>query len=123
MGYEASGDCTCRLKKNINIDKLEEILQKVEEDREWFTYSIGKDTLEYGEYESHWHDDETDELLNSLIPFIISGSAYYRGEFGDKWKYDYDSTKGKWIQYDGQVFYSDNEIIEYLKAQGYKISK
>lgn len=130
MGYAARGAGDAVLKKGVDKEALskilDEILEKNGSDLEYdfseiydFSNIEEKEYIDFWESDSHWHEEDTEEFLNALVPYITEGSAVYSGDDDCNWRYNF--IDGKWINEDGQIFYSDKDIIEYLKDKGYQI--
>ncbi len=128
MGYFAHGGGSVTLKEGVDKEKLLPILEEKTKNTE-IEFDILEGTIaghpdnyiSFWENDDHWHEYDTMEFLNALIPYITAGSAEYSGDEDCNWSYRL--VDGKWIEENGTIYYSDEDMVEYLKTKGYKIEK
>ena len=126
MGYYASGNGDATLKEGVKED-LERLLKgardEIDCDIEW---DISEDRIDFWQSDSHWHEEDTLEFLNMLIPYITEGSMYYSGEDDCHWRYVFDPENDVWIDEGGEVIFdlsdiSDEDLLEEVRKRGLKI--
>lgn len=126
MGYSASGSGSVTLKKGISADAMITLLDQV---RKAAGNVIEIDSFKnndkvivsfYGS-DDHWYNEDTMDFLKALAPFISEGSAEYTGEDNCNWRYRFITDKQEWIEENGAVYYSDEDMIKELESKGYKV--
>ena len=128
MGYFAEGSGSAKLKLDADSEALTEILDEADiAGIEYEVDNIG--FINFWETDDHWHNENTEEFLSILIPYITEGTADYYGEDNELWRYRYDaSTCGEWIEESPHVdyhfeTYSDEELISELENRGFTTEK
>lgn len=123
MGYWANGSGDVILKEGINREelrqKLDTIIKEQFSDME-YDLDESSELIYFWENDTHWHEEDTMEFLNALIPYIKEGCAEYRGEEDCNWRYIL--INGKWIEQGGTVYYSLEDMIKELEKQGYVVT-
>ena len=134
MGYHATGSGSAVFKDNMTTDMIQEHFNNIDLN-EYFNIrisNIGVNTdhkyIDFEESNGHWNEENTINFLNSLIPFIASGSIYYTGEDNSVWRYVFDPESYTWRKDDGIIdynfeSYTDEQMITELICRGYIISK
>lgn len=134
MGYSANGKGSATIKNISDTERLREALDKVIRDSySEMEYDIVGNTICLWEYDSHWDEEDTMEILNALSPYITEGSITYDGDENCHWRYNF--INGKWVDENGILYYNTQDmindlvhhnaqdLIEALKKEGYKIEK
>ena len=124
MGYYARGSGDAVLKKGVNKDDLIKILDAITfndcAEMEYDFDAIGTtETINFWEYDTHWHEENTMEFLNALIPYIEDGCAEYTGDDDCYWRYILKD--GNWEVENGTVYYSLNDMARELERNGYTV--
>ena len=122
MGYYACGSGSATLKLNIDTDALSNIFNNIiAKNSCYMEYDIDTkiNTISFWETDSHWHEENTMDFLNALIPYIDSGSAIYDGEDDCHWRYQL--INGEWIDQPGTIYYATDDMIKDLEEQGFKV--
>ncbi len=122
MGYYANGYGDATLKKNVNIEEIDKKLSSIVKNFCNFEYEIDDTNINFWD-DNKYHEEDTLEFLEALIPYITEGIMDYHGEGGDLWRFQFNPKKKKWIEKCPQVVYDDEEMIEILKKKGYEIKK
>ena len=124
MGYYANGNGDVALKEKVNRDELREKLDKFIKER---VLAIDYDlddtsmTMYFWEADSRWREENIMDFLNLLTPYITEGCVEYTGEDDFKWRYILKN--GEWIEQEGMVYYTLDDMIKELQKQGYEINK
>lgn len=124
MGYCASGKGKAKLKQNANIENLTAYIERIygEGSIEW---RIQNDTIIFSDYNSHWHEEFTEQFLDVLSPYVERGCFNYSGEDENIWRYRFISENGYWLKEKPQIVYglndfSDEILIQELENRGYQ---
>lgn len=122
MGYYAGGSGDAIIKENVNRNELRELLNKVVDEHWDMEYVLNDDTkIYFWENNCCWHEEDTMEFFNQLTPYITEGCAEYKGDDDCTWRYVFQN--GEWIEQNGTIYYSDEDMIKYLETKGYTIEK
>lgn len=107
MGYCASGKGKAKLKQNANIENLTADIERIygEGSIEW---RIQNDTIIFSDYNSHWHEEFTEQFLDVLSPYVERGCFNYSGEDENIWRYRFISENGYWLKEKPQIVYGLN---------------
>ena len=123
MGYWAYGSGYAILKDSIDMDELRQKLDNtIDEQYSHIEYGID-DTymkIRFQENDTHWHEETTMEILNTLIPYITEGCAEYNGEDDCPWRYIL--INGKWEKQAGMIYYTIEDMIKKLEKEGYLVT-
>lgn len=126
MGYCAQGNGNATLIEGADINELKVKLSELETG---ISYEFKDNQVEFEEWDDHWHEADTYNFLNTLIPYIESGVANY-GSYEDEepWRYVFNKKDKTWEEEVATVSYnfegySDREIIDELKKRGYIVIK
>ncbi len=125
MGYYASGSGSVVLKENVDKKNVLKLLEDLGTDIEFELYN---DTIDFYEDDSHWHEEDTFEFLETLTPYIKQGCANYTGEEDCIWRYKFYPESETWeeecatVDYNFES-YTDEKLIAELTKRGYKITK
>lgn len=124
MGYCASGKGKAKLKQNANIENLTADIERIygEGSIEW---RIQNDTIIFSDYNSHWHEEFTEQFLDVLSPYVERGCFNYSGEDENIWRYRFISENEYWLKEKPQIVYglndfSDEILIQELENRGYQ---
>jgi len=124
MEYCASGKGKAKLKQNANIENLTADIERIygEGSIEW---RIQNDTIIFSDYNSHWHEEFTEQFLDVLSPYVERGCFNYSGEDENIWRYRFISENGYWLKEKPQIVYglndfSDEILIQELENRGYQ---
>lgn len=124
MGYCASGKGKAKLKQNANIENLTADIERIygEGSIEW---RIQNDTIIFSDYNSHWHEEFTEQFLDVLSPYVERGCFNYSGEDENIWRYRFISENRYWLKEKPQIVYglndfSDEILIQELENRGYQ---
>ncbi len=123
MEYYAYGSGDATVKVNINREELRNKLDKaIEEFCSKMEYDLGDtdETITFWENDTHWHEENTIQFLNALIPYITKGSVKYHDEEGCNWRYILQD--GQWIEQNGFLYYSEADMIAELEKRGYQVT-
>ena len=126
MGYYASGNGSAKLKKDTNIEELRKIIDTMKKNDKIsyeLEYDMDETSIDFWESDGHYDEEETETFLNTLIPFITSGSFCFRGDEDAIWRYTFDPERSEWKEEDGIVTYNDAELIAELEKKGYTVTK
>ncbi len=122
MGYYASGSGSAKLKKGTDKEALAKILDGIESGIGFSFYVNGEyDYIDMCHEYEKWYDDETDEFLSALIPYIEDGDMSFSGEDDCYWRYVFKPEEGKWeyeyarIVYDLSDFSDEELMAEVIK--------
>ena len=124
MGYSANGADDASLKKDINRDELRKVLDAaISKSYGAMEYDLSDTDTRIYFYENadHWHEEDTGSFLNALAPYITDGCAEYSGEEECNWRYIL--IDGEWVEQDGTIYYSTEDMIKKLESMGYTVSK
>ncbi len=110
MGYTCyvSGDITLK-----DIAKDQDEVFKLLEDFQWLDFDISfcePSAIEI-RYDGNFHDDEWEDLLNDLVPYIREGCLDFSGEDNCFWRYQFNAEKQEWEELQGKIVYSDPKPI------------
>lgn len=126
MGYYAYGNGSVVFKKGVNQAKVIDLLENLPNSTiEFEVYDKG---VSFWENDSHWHEEDTFEFLEALIPYITEGCANYSGEEDCIWRYKFYPESETWeeecatIDYNFES-YTDEELIAELTKRGYKVTR
>lgn len=125
MGYYASGDGSATLKEGVNQTELANLLDGLPNSDMDFEFYENK--ISFWENDSHWHEEDTFEFLEALIPYITDGCAHYSGEEDCIWRYKFYSESETWEEESATIdynfeSYTDEELITELVKRGYKVT-
>lgn len=124
MGYYASGSGDAIIKENVNKNELKELLNKVIDEHCYnIEYVLNDDDIRiyfWNNYSS-WHEEDTMEFLNTLTPYITEGCVEYKGDEDCNWRYILKD--GKWIEQNGTIYYTIEDMIKELEENGYKVTR
>ena len=130
MGYYAEGEGSVLLKNEVDVNVMEEIVEKILEDidNDDIEYSFDGKVMDFWENNTHWDETETYQFLNALTPYITDGHATYSGDEDCHWKYTFNGEKDSWDEQYGRVVFdlsnfTDDELVEELSKRGYDVSK
>ena len=124
MGYCANGSGDAIIKENVNRKELrvllDEIIDRCCSDME---YDLDDTDMRiyFWENDTHWHEEDTMEFFDALIPYITEGCAEYTGEEDCNWRYVLKD--GKWIEQNGTIYYTIEDMIKELEENGYKVTR
>jgi hypothetical protein len=124
MGYCANGSGDAIIKENVNRKELrvllDEIIDRYCSDME---YDLNDTDMRiyFWENDTHWHEEDTMEFFDALIPYITEGCAEYTGEEDCNWRYVLKD--GKWIEQNGTIYYTIEDMIKELEENGYKVTR
>ncbi len=131
MGYFASGAGSATLKNEKAQIELKKLLREKWDNKQWcdFDYDFGRDKIneetetrywiDFSESDDHWHEEDTYEFLNLLVPYIVEGEACYTGDENCNWKYVFSPEEGKWLEEYGRVTYeSDYKNFKFVDSDG-----
>lgn len=126
MGYYAFGNGSAKFLK-MNSDKLLHLLDSLKTFNN-FTYDVYNDEIWFEEDNSHWDESNTYKFLNTLSPYISSGSIQYSGEEDCIWRYVFCPNDNIWKEECGTIdynfeSYNDEELIAELTKRGYIITR
>jgi hypothetical protein len=127
MGYYANGSGGAKLKDGISEDVVIKVIDNMDlGDFEIDVY--GGNRIDIVEIAYRWEEEDTMDVLNTLIPFISEGMVCYTGEDDYHWRYTFDPENNEWIEEEGTLdynfeSYSDKQLIEELVKRGYRVSK
>ena len=82
-------------------------------------YDISSKEIYIWDNSTSWYEEDMMELLNALIPYISSGCIEYRGEDDYIWRYLL--VDNKWIEQQGFIYYTIEDMIKKLKSEGYEV--
>lgn len=125
MGYWANGSGSATFKENANIDGLRDVLRELidENNYDHIEYEIDESGIDFWENDTHWHEEDTMEFLDALIPYISEGTADYQGEENCHWRYSFDPEKEEWFDISGTIYYGEKDMIKSLEEMGYTVIK
>ena len=63
------------------------------------------------------------ENLNFLTPYITEGDIDYSGDDDCFQKFVFNPETQKWDKINGDVYYTDDDLIQELERRGYKVFK
>ena len=125
MGYYANGSGSVVLKESVDKESVLKLLEDLETDIE---FELCCDGIGFWENDSHWHEEDTFEFLETLTPYIKEGCANYTGEEDCIWRYKFYPESETWkeeyatVDYNFES-YTDEELIAELTKRGYKVTK
>lgn len=130
MGYHAKGDGGATFKENVDLNELKFKLSLLNTDIE---YDFCDNSILFWENDTHWHEEDTYEFLDTITPYVIDGTAHYSScEDVSLWRYKLDTKEGKWIEQPAIIDYdfenyllenrSDEQLIAELEKRGYDVS-
>lgn len=124
MEFSANGAGDVTFKDNIKtIEKVFNIIDKIV-DKNCMSLEY-KDNCNNGiafwETDSHWHEEYLMEVLDAIKPYIKEGCLTYEGDDDCKWRYIFKD--GEWEYQGGMVFYSMEDMVNYLQERGYEIEE
>ncbi len=105
MGY------TCHVGGDIalkDIAKDQEVVFNLLENFQWLDFDISycDDSVVEIRYDGNYHDDEWEDLLNDLVPYIKEGCLDFSGEDDSFWRYQFNAEKQEWEVLQGEIVYS-----------------
>lgn len=126
MGYYASGQGSVVLKDEVNFNEVIKMLENLPNSD--IEFDMRDSNIDFWEVDSHWHEDDTFEFLEALIPYITEGFANYSGEDDCIWRYIYYPESETWEEENATIdfnfeSYTDEELIAEIIKRGYKVSR
>lgn len=134
MGYCASASGSATIIKGQEIT-LEAVLENKYGEHEqncklkyyFFTDWGGNRLIEIFDSE-RYHEEDTEEFLSVIAPYISDGCLEYYGEDKCIWRFIFDPDTKKWNEEDAHIDYhcenySDEELIQILERRGYSVTK
>lgn len=133
MGYYATASGSAMIIKGCEIT-LEAVLAN-KYDKEpycklayYFSTDIdGNRYIEIGDSDKY-HEEDTEEFLSIIAPYISDGCLEYCGEDNCIWRFFFDPDTRKWNEESANIdyhceSYSDEELIQALEKRGYSVTK
>ncbi len=105
MGYTAKGVGSATLKNDVNKDALITLLDKSIRSGSEIAYDINADSISIWQSTSHWDEDDIENCLKALTPFITEGEMRYNGDDDCFWRYRFDPKAEKWNDERGEVVF------------------
>lgn len=124
MGYYARGGGSAKFKDGVDKEVIRDILDSIIK-KNWIDmeYELYDDGVDFWESDDHWHEEDTLDFLSALKPYIIGGSAEYVGEGDENWRYIFIADDNKWIEENGMIYYSYEDMANVLRKNGYEVNK
>ena len=101
MGYYANGGGDVTLQSEVPENVLELLscagfaVDKASDSGLWLTFEYNK-----------FHEDDTEQALKRLAPYVKDGNVDFSGDDDEHWRYEFE---------DGKVYYAQG-AIEYVRG-------
>lgn len=129
MGFyaSASGDATIK-------EGMKEILEKVLDEKYGengrncsLDYDFDDNRIDIYDSEKY-HEEDTEEFLDTIAPYITEGALNYSGEDDCIWRFVFDPASQSWNEEDAKIYYglgefSEDDLIAELQTRGYAVEK
>lgn len=122
MGYCAYGNGEVVLKEGIDADNVLDQMESLLENAFCIECELSENGIQITDTENY-HEEDIMEILNFLIPYITEGDMAYSGDDDCFWKFIFNPETLKWDEINGDVYYTDNDLIQELEKRGYKVTK
>lgn len=117
MSYYANGSGHAQLKPNVNRQEITERLRELNSGIDYDIDDTGISWWKGGNY----NESNTEEFLNTIIPYINNGDAKYTGEEGEMWRFIL--VNGEWVEQSARIYYTVEDMIKALEKEGYTVTK
>ncbi|MCR5669650.1 MAG: hypothetical protein K6G10_01475 [Butyrivibrio sp.] len=138
MGYGANATGGATLKKGVSETKVVTAIKKHYKSSN--SYPLDFDFGSFGSYteedqvymnlwdSENYHEEDTEEFLKVIAPFVEEGVLNYHGEDDSVWHFIFNPKTGQWDEEDGTIVYGckdfkDETLIKELVKRGYKVEK
>ena len=122
MGYCAYGSGEVVLKPGVDPDNVLDQMESLLENAFCIECELSENGIQITDMENY-HEEDIMEILNFLTPYITEGDIDYSGDDDCFWKFVFNQETQKWDEIDGDVYYTDDDLIQELERRGYKVSK
>lgn len=121
--YCAYGKGEVVLKEGIDADNVLDQMKTLLKNSFCIECRLSKNGIYIADAEDLCHKEDNMEILNFLIPYITEGDITYFDDYDCFWKFIFNPETQKWDKIDGDVYYTDNDLIQELEKRGYKVTK
>ena len=116
MSYYAQSEGTITLKKD-NAKEVVTILDGLSP----FEAEANSENTASLLSSDRWYPEDVKASLDAIAPHVEEGEITFTGEDGCNWRYIFKD--GEWVEQNGCIYYSEEDMIKALEKSGYKIIK